>query len=49
MITKKFVSDDIKVVTNTILLTMTKLSLIVTIVVINNLRPQDKMLSLLAH
>ena len=49
MITKKFVSDDIKVVTNTILLTMTKLSLIVTIVVINNSSAQDEMLSLLAH
>ena len=49
VVTKKFFSDNINVVTNTILLTMMKSSLIVTIVVINNSRPQDEMSLLLAH
>ena len=49
LVTKKLFSDDINVVANTILLTTTKLSLIVTVVVINNSRPQDEMSSLLSH
>ena len=42
MVTKEIFSDDINVVADTILLMMTKLSLIVTIVVINNSRTKTK-------
>ena len=49
MVTKKFFSDDINVVTNTIPLATTKSLLIVTIVVINNSRTQDEMSLLLVH
>ena len=49
MVTKKIFSDYINVVANTKLLTTTKSTLIVTIVIINNTRIQDEMSSPLAH